>query len=156
MGKNLIPALDSFIVISCTVVCTLGEQIVFRLKTQNWTIQNWGPCSCAQAMSLPTPLPSKTQYRRNLLKWLDALSKQCLHYANYELQMQVSARELERNWMHHSFSNLAVDTEKLRSRLLWASKVPRTQENAHCLKEKHSFHLGSLPNQDLFYYCYRK
>jgi hypothetical protein len=57
--KNLIPALDSFKVISCTVECTLGEQIVFRLKTRSWTIQNWGPCSCAQAMTLPAPLPSK-------------------------------------------------------------------------------------------------
>ena len=108
--KNLIPALDSFIVVSGTVECTFGEQIVFRLKTQNWTIQNWGPCSCAQAMTLPAPLPTKKMYRRNLLKWLDTLFKQFLHSANEELQMQVSARELKRNWMHHSFSNCAVDT----------------------------------------------
>ena len=65
---NLNPALDSFIVISCTVECTLGEQIVFRLKTENWTIQNWGPCSCAQAMTLPTPLPSKNAVQKEPLE----------------------------------------------------------------------------------------
>jgi hypothetical protein len=83
--KNLIPALDSFIVISCTVECTLlvNEQIVIRLKKQNWTIQNWGRCSCAQAMTMPTSLPQKKMYRWNLLKWLDVLFKQLLlHSAN--------------------------------------------------------------------------
>ena len=59
--KNLIPALDSFIVISCTVESLFWwmKKIVIRLKKQNWTIQNWGQCSCAQAIFLPTPLPSK-------------------------------------------------------------------------------------------------
>ena len=70
--KNLIPALDSFIVISCTVECTLlvNEQIVIRLKKQNWTIQNWGRCSCAQAMTMPTPLPSKKNVQTEPLEMI--------------------------------------------------------------------------------------
>ena len=66
---------------SCTVGCTLGKKKTLKIGL-DWRIQNWGPCSCSQAMTLPTSLPSKI-YGRNLRKWLDILFPQFLHVSEF-------------------------------------------------------------------------
>ena len=59
--KNLIPALDSFIVISCTVECTLlvNEQIVIRLKNKTEQYKTEGDAPVLKQWQCPLPFPQK-------------------------------------------------------------------------------------------------
>ena len=59
--KNLIPALDSFIVISCTVECTLlvNEQIVIRLKNKTEQYKTEDDAPVLKQWQCPLPFPQK-------------------------------------------------------------------------------------------------
>ena len=81
-------------------------------------------------MTLPTPLPSK-MYRRNLLKWLDILFQQFMHISELcKLRTSNASEVIKRE------SNFAIDTSKVRSRLVPASKGSRTYESEHCPPKK--------------------
>ena len=81
-------------------------------------------------MTLPTPLLKKN-YRRNLLEWLDMLFHQFLHVSEFCKLRTSNASEVKMRE-----SNFAIDTSKVRSRHVPASKGSRTYESEQCPPKK--------------------
>ena len=82
-------------------------------------------------MTLPTPLLKKN-YRRNLLEWLDMLFHQFLHVSEFCKLRTSNASEAHKT----DKFNFTIDTSKVRSRLVPASKGSRTYDGEHCPPKK--------------------